>query len=398
MLRHMAAAFLIVATTSSARAAITFHGEVGPSDPAAWPSRTEAHVGRSSYGSISVDAGSLLRSNSVGIGYDFGATGMVAVNGVGSQWSSIGISDVFVGKSGNGELNVTDGGAVANYNCWVGTFAGSTGRIVVDGVDSVLVNASGLSLGFQGAAELAITGGGYVRSAIAYSGNQLGSTSQIAVDGDGSFWWIQSDLHLGGQGAATLSITRGGSVEVDGRLNIDAYAQGSSYIAMASGGKLAMRGAASDSLVQFLDLVEGTDAIYYWDNGASQLSTLAGATDGVDYTLEYSPSLQSTILSVVAPGPSGDFNHNFAVTGADFLAWQRGESPVPIAAADLALWHANLGLGVTSTATASATPEASGIVLAVIAIGLSACNRHVPTFLQERSPKLRTSRRIVCCE
>ena len=33
---------------------------------------------------------------------------------------------------------------------------------------------------------------------------------------------------------------------------------------------------------------------------------------------------------------AGDFNNDGVVDGADFLAWQRGESPEPLSAADLA--------------------------------------------------------------
>jgi prepilin-type N-terminal cleavage/methylation domain-containing protein/prepilin-type processing-associated H-X9-DG protein len=47
--------------------------------------------------------------------------------------------------------------------------------------------------------------------------------------------------------------------------------------------------------------------------------------------------------SIVEPYPDGDFDHDFDVDGDDFLAWQRGESTVPLSAFDLALWEANYG-------------------------------------------------------
>lgn len=40
---------------------------------------------------------------------------------------------------------------------------------------------------------------------------------------------------------------------------------------------------------------------------------------------------------------SGDFNGNGVVDGNDFLAWQRGESPNPLAPSDLADWQTNYG-------------------------------------------------------
>ena len=40
---------------------------------------------------------------------------------------------------------------------------------------------------------------------------------------------------------------------------------------------------------------------------------------------------------------AGDFNNNGVVDGADFLIWQRGESPNPLSQTDLADWEANYG-------------------------------------------------------
>jgi hypothetical protein len=42
-------------------------------------------------------------------------------------------------------------------------------------------------------------------------------------------------------------------------------------------------------------------------------------------------------------GLPGDFDGDGLVTGADFLMWQRGESPNPLSASDLAAWEANYG-------------------------------------------------------
>jgi hypothetical protein len=70
-----------------------------------------------------------------------------------------------------------------------------------------------------------------------------------------------------------------------------------------------------------------------------------------------------TLLTVLAPGPPGDFNSDGRVDGADFLTWQRGDSPLPNSPDDLATWRANLGLGATTPA-ATAVPEPGAFTLA----------------------------------
>ena len=43
----------------------------------------------------------------------------------------------------------------------------------------------------------------------------------------------------------------------------------------------------------------------------------------------------------------GDFDGDGTCDGADFLAWQRGESPYPLSSSDLAEWQAEFGVPVS---------------------------------------------------
>ena len=45
----------------------------------------------------------------------------------------------------------------------------------------------------------------------------------------------------------------------------------------------------------------------------------------------------------VSAATGADFDLNGEVNGADFLAWQRGDSPYPLSQADLAIWEENYG-------------------------------------------------------
>jgi endoglucanase len=62
----------------------------------------------------------------------------------------------------------------------------------------------------------------------------------------------------------------------------------------------------------------------------------------------------------------GDFDNDGDVDGADFLIWQRGESPDPLSTGDLTDWQANYGLSSLATAT---VPEPSALVLASLGLG-----------------------------
>ncbi|WP_428307817.1 hypothetical protein [Lacipirellula sp.] len=78
--------------------------------------------------------------------------------------------------------------------------------------------------------------------------------------------------------------------------------------------------------------------------------------------LEFSTSLE------------GDFDLNGVVDGADFLAWQRGASPAPLSAADLAAWKANFGASAANS-TAAAVPEPGAFGMLITALLASCCGR-----------------------
>lgn len=77
-------------------------------------------------------------------------------------------------------------------------------------------------------------------------------------------------------------------------------------------------------------------------------------------------SLSTFTVRFNQTGPTslaGDFNHDHDVNGVDFLIWQRGGSPNPLSAQDLALWKSNLGQSISVTPAGSAAPEPCGLDL-----------------------------------
>ena len=80
----------------------------------------------------------------------------------------------------------------------------------------------------------------------------------------------------------------------------------------------------------------------------------------------------ATVSFTSGTGPAGDYDGNGRVDGADFLTWQRGGSPNPLSAGDLATWKANFGASA-AVGAAAAVPEPAAATLAALAsIGLVA--------------------------
>ncbi len=84
-----------------------------------------------------------------------------------------------------------------------------------------------------------------------------------------------------------------------------------------------------------------------------------------------------SISSIETDMPTGDFDGDGDVDGRDFLAWQRGESPIPSSPGDLADWQNNYNGGalagvVDNAVHTVAVPEPNAIMLAMTLGGVYA--------------------------
>ena len=112
-----------------------------------------------------------------------------------------------------------------------------------------------------------------------------------------------------------------------------------------------------------------------------------GGAKGQRLTAAQISTILSSRFTVPLPQPKpGDFNGNGVVDGRDFLVWQRGGSPSPLSAGDLAVWKANFGgggNGVGALAAASGTvPEPGGSALGLLSalgVGFQRTRRAVRT-------------------
>lgn len=257
-----------------------------------WRSAGRLNVGAGGNGELAIDSGGEVISSGAIIGSNESAVGTVIVKGNGSTWTSD--DRITLSLEGKGILAIESGGYVESVETLIGAYPNSLGTATVTGTGSRWVNTKRLSVGYRGNGTLTIEAGGQVNNSYGFLGDipdRQGAfsnpTGAAIVTGAGSQWANNSGLIVGNGGRGTLTIEDGGLVSVGGTLTIDYDSDGDSFLNLATGGMLALKGEADDSLSQFLDLVGGTGAIRYWDASLSDWKPLTSAIYGTDYTLEY---------------------------------------------------------------------------------------------------------------
>lgn len=191
------------ATINAGTVSVTLLGEMA----------LELFVGKvnGSSGTLNVENGGAVSSRAGYIGDLNGSTGAVTVTGAGSTWTT-GNYSLFVGKTGDGTLNVEDGGDVSSMTGIIGEYG--IGVATVTGAGSTwTTNNSSLIVGIHSGSNgtLIVKDGGAVSSGVSYVGNNFNSTGLVTVTGAGSSW-STSSLAVGNNGDGTLNIEDGGIV------------------------------------------------------------------------------------------------------------------------------------------------------------------------------------------
>lgn len=159
------------------------------------------------------------------LGETAGTSGEATVSGEGSRWDIGGI--LSVGLSGEGRLDIADGGVVevagATGIATIGFAQDSRGEIHVVGEDSRLVSLS-LTVGSAGTGLLNIENGGNVASSEAFVGSLDGGHGSVVIKGTDSLWTVSEGLTLGngGTGVGEVTIESGGTLTVGEDLRVRA--------------------------------------------------------------------------------------------------------------------------------------------------------------------------------
>jgi len=172
----------------------------------------DLYVGRAGNGELTISNGGLVSNAGVSqglIGYSSTGIGTVTVTGPGSQWT---LGQVYVGFSGAGDLTVSAGGVVDSGNGWLARDTGSSGTALITGTDSQWSILGDVLAGYNGTGELTVADGGEVDSGYGYLGYNATGYGTATVTGTGSLWAMLYDLSVGRSGTGDLTIEDGGTV------------------------------------------------------------------------------------------------------------------------------------------------------------------------------------------
>lgn len=309
-----------------------------------------------SAGAMTLQSGSInLAGGQGGIGTEGnannGANGSVNVSGgtltlnAGALLGRSGVASADPLTLANADLNISGGSVVANNPI---TVSGNGADINLSGgtftADTVR-EAAGGDLNLSGAGRLAIN---HFEGALSQTGGTLLSGSSAGITN------VTGAYNLSG-GALEIELFSGGASPMAG-VDFDQLTAGSASL----GGELQV---LLDS--EYTPMPGDLFPIITTTNGVSgsfaieSLPTLAG---GLGIELRYgSHSVELLVTSAAA----GDFNNDGVVDGFDFLSWQRGESPNPVSASDLANWETNFGVALPVANKLTAVPEPSCVALIV---------------------------------
>lgn len=179
----------------------------GPAQSPNWSIGSELRVGDTGIGQLDITAGGTVTNVDGIIGYDLGSQGLVTVSGFGSTastWTNTG--DLYVGLNGTGTLNILAGGRVSNVT---GGISGGSNALV-SGPGSSWQNSGQLVVGLYGAGTLRVEGGAKVSSLDGVVGS--GGQGDVVLTGAGTTWTNNRQFTVGSFDVGTLRIEAGAVV------------------------------------------------------------------------------------------------------------------------------------------------------------------------------------------
>lgn len=170
-----------------------------------WDNTYAIYVGNSGVGSLSILDGGKVTGTLGDIGRNSSGAGTVLIEGMSSRWDLTGELDVT-----RGTMTLSNGGVAAN----AGFGIIRTGTANVTGAGSLWQAGSQMRVGTSFGGMLNVSTGGKVTNGDGYIGYQ--TTASATVGGTNSLWQNSGNLTVGYFGTGTLTINGGGQVDVGG--------------------------------------------------------------------------------------------------------------------------------------------------------------------------------------
>ncbi len=169
-------------------------------------------VGDIDEGTLSITNGAVFNHPArTVIAQEPGSTGVVNISG-GAEWNDAGI---WVGRSGNAELNIISGGKLTTGHSYIGQFTGN-GTVTIDGPGSAWTippqKDADFWIGNQaGSATVRVLNGATMSaSSDIYSSLHTASSSSIEINGANSTMSAAAFCYLGMSGPTSVNIINGG--------------------------------------------------------------------------------------------------------------------------------------------------------------------------------------------
>ncbi len=360
-------------------------------------------LGASGDGTVKLNAGVVLASFGGIVGRFGGSIGRMEISDSNSGWDYRSSGILEVGSDGTGELYIAGGGGLFGGDGIIGTHSEGIGSVSVSGPDSSwrsvptgFGDLSSITVGSTGEGTLNIADGGFVSSGVGIVDEFAGGSGTVTVDGADSRWLAQGWIVIGAVGDGTLLLTNGGRVEAPeifaaGELSGDGVIVGklvnSSLVSPGtSAGVLRIEGEFKAAETASLKIeLGGTERGTQYDALDVTLDATLGGTLNVTLINGFTPvaghsfhlldaasisgSFSTLNLPALADGLAwntsqlhstgtlyigllGDFDLDGDVDGRDFLVWQRNTS-----VGNLADWQANYGAVPPLSSSATAVPE-----------------------------------------
>ncbi|HEV8291420.1 MAG TPA: hypothetical protein VGP94_05835, partial [Tepidisphaeraceae bacterium] len=222
-----------------------------------WINSGNLYVGHFATGSLVISNSALVQSAGIYGGYAGNGSITVDSGGLLRSQTFIRIGD---SASGAGTLNITGGGSADSVNGSVG-FAGGTGSVVVDGNNSRWTISGTLEAGWGGDGMVTIQNQGKIFAGVMNIGGDVGGNGTVTVSGPNSALNVSGLLTVGKNGMGTLLLDGGSSVSSGGGIIGDSSA----------GPNVASIGSGSSWNLGVNQLVVG-------DDGSGTLEISGGAT------------------------------------------------------------------------------------------------------------------------
>ena len=282
--------------------------------------------------------------------------GYTITSGVGSLLASYkGISGAPAGDTGweKAPMNSTTGLAEFKATGGLNVSSTATNLSLGTGFSKTAVASQGLGVVGEDLVFSYHSVGGEVTSGqVEYIGTQFLNDLVLTVNSD--------------TGLATLKNDTIGSLAIDG------YSIVSSTSALSTswtgiGGSWVKSPASSGSALTETNPNAATTLTAGQSLSLGDIGTFAtqAAQDGLamKFLIGSEQTFRFATIQFVSGGQPGDFDGDGDVDGRDFLRWQRGQSPSPLSASDLAAWKANYGTGSLAAVTSVPEPGTFGLVL-----------------------------------